>query len=35
MVTLDIAEEAISMARQRMQASIGAYMQGAATQRAQ
>jgi hypothetical protein len=34
-VTLDIAEEAIGMARQLMQASIGAYMQGSATQRGQ
>jgi nucleotide-binding universal stress UspA family protein len=34
-VTLDIAEEAIGMARQLMQASIGAYMQGAAAQRDQ
>jgi hypothetical protein len=32
-VTLDTAEEAIGMARQLMQASIGAYMQGTATQR--
>ena len=34
-VTLDTAEAAISMARQLMQESIGAYMQGAATQRPQ
>jgi nucleotide-binding universal stress UspA family protein len=34
-VTLDIAEEAISMARQLMQASIGAYMQGSTAQRGQ
>jgi hypothetical protein len=34
-VTLDAAEEAIGMARQLMQESIGAYMQGTATQRQQ
>jgi hypothetical protein len=34
-VTLDTAEAAISMARQLMQESIGAYMQGATTQRPQ
>jgi hypothetical protein len=35
LVTLDIAEEAIGMARQLMQASIGAYMQGSTAQRSQ
>jgi hypothetical protein len=34
-VTLETAEAAISLARQLMQESIGAYMQGAATQRQQ
>jgi nucleotide-binding universal stress UspA family protein len=35
LVTLAIAEEAIGMARQLMQASIGAYMQGSTAQRDQ